>query len=169
MARCSFVKADGSQCKLNAGTDSEFCHIHIKLASKKASSSNGWDFSIDEASMAEESQSKSVFDVDALVARIQQLELENKVLRRKLISNQQSSVETKAKLLFYHDNKKRTDIVEVVEERLKKADVIMLKKDGKMYVPWRFVKACTDHVWSELDTSAKEEYMQKAVTNMATK
>jgi hypothetical protein len=189
MPRCTYTKPNGEQCKLFTGGASEFCHKHIDVSVKKAEASGSGgaapEISINEeslsglqdvamsslpASPAASTRSRpSAPGLEELMARLVTLELENKSLKMKLMKAKTSAVEYNAKLLFYHDNKKRSDIISTLVDRIQKADAVIVQKNGKVHVPWRFVKACTDHVWAEVEESVREKYRAMALEKIVAK
>ena len=143
--KCIALKLDGSPCKLPACDGSEFCFRHKPpegpLLPRDAT-------------------------IEQLLARISALELENRALKEKRHKKSVDAVEGKAKMLFYHANKNREDILSTMEERLKSANLALTTKDGKVVVPWQFVKECTDLVWKESPETVKDEYRNMAMDGM---
>jgi hypothetical protein len=75
----------------------------------------------------------------------------------------------KAKLLFYHDNKKNADIIESVRGGLEQGNMLVYKTkkvgDVVTQVPnthWLLVKDATDMQFDALTTHEKDEYVQRA-------
>jgi ribosomal silencing factor RsfS len=98
-----------------------------------------------------------------ILDRMAGLELENRKLRTMVLSTNKEKIEKRAKMLCYHDNKTRPDILSALEERLEKSGLVIRKSNGKAMLPWRLVKVCTDVIWKEMSEEDREEYRVKAI------
>lgn len=107
--------------------------------------------------------------MDDLITRLAFLEIENVALRNKLVASNPDRITRTMKMLFYHDNKTRQDVIGTLEDRLKKANLAVQNRAGKILVPWRMIKECTDLIWNDIEEDVKETYRGRAIDKIIAK
>lgn len=69
------------------------------------------------------------------------------------------SVQFLAKRLYYHENKKRPDIIATITDRLRVVNMFINEKS----IPWQLVRAATDSIFEMLPDNEKNAYAMKAM------
>lgn len=95
---------------------------------------------------------KTQLDIIISTTRLQQQS------QRKPRAPKQPSIEKRAKRYFYHENKKRPDIINTIADRLRAVDMFISEKD----IPWQLVRAATDSIFNMLSTEEKNAYAMRA-------
>ena len=101
--------------------------------------------------------SEKVREIDARIAMLK-MELREQNQKRKSAKG----FLRKAKSIYYHENKTRSDILKDVKERLEKAGLYIISS-GKPVIPWRIIREYTDREFDLLSTEVMRKYLIAAV------
>lgn len=170
MGRCQGTTAAGTKCKKEALSGNFYCTSHKAQAQAQEQTPPPLQQGYSQSG----NSGATDIDVANMRQRLQQLEQENIALKatvdKKKISK--ARMEKKAKMLFYHDNKDRPDVVNEIRSRLAKGNLMLVRKNGddsKEIIPWVFVKECTDMIWNDLPDEDKGVYLSVAVERLRQK
>jgi len=138
---CSGTTKAGSRCKLNAVPGTNYCRNHGEVVVES---------NVDIVAISE---------INTRIAAMKEEIASLKKIKRGL--GNKNKVLNKAKLLFYHEHKKDAAILNNLRGALRSSNLYLVKKD-KEIIPWTFVKACTDELFSKLSKDDQEAYIQLA-------
>ena len=190
MTRCAAHTNGGSgkKCKKQAICNSKYCYIHHQ-ANKEAVDTveNMENDNYFEGYLAEDSVTEEEIlvneplqitsfqdDLDFVTKRIVSLKLEVKRLQKVKESIEKfGRVLTKAKWIFYHENKSNPEVLEDVRSRLKMAGLystLPMQVNGqtimKENIPHVIIKTYTDNAFNSMDDMSKAPFIAQAVSSL---
>jgi hypothetical protein len=188
--RCAATTASGLKCKKNAIEGHEHCAVHMKKTKNETDvimmpvdevqdktevvaepventpTKTVTETKIVEPVIADIQQTKKTYtedDVTELINRLEKLETKLTVVKKE----KATKVDTKAKLLFYHDVKRHEEVMaEVVRRGIPMVE--RKKKEGVYFAyAWQDIKRVTDAAFMNLSEEKRYWYIQMAKAMMA--
>lgn len=193
--QCKGLNKNGARCKNECLAGHEFCRIHKKQGRKTriAPVVADHDAIIEDVIVNDEFAELAGRDIPHAVAQhdlVADLEAEIEHLTKKchdLMINSKTEdgisyakIERRARLMFYHDNKKDPFVTEEIKKGLKTGGILVARHNGKVVhheavnakpvIPWVLIKAYTDQYYdTNVSDDTKACYRAKATAAIQAK
>lgn len=172
MALCTAITKKGLPCRKLAMVNSTFCKLHT--SSETSNDNNIVMMESDEINTMSDDISTIDYKIAAsrAIIALEQAKIKDLMKIRKLYEQGDKKVITKAKSMFYHENKTNPDMILEIVDRLKNAGLYTTKKiKGRDIpdVPYQLIRKYTDNVFDKLEGDKKELYMIPARAFLVTK
>lgn len=197
--QCKGLNKNGARCKNECLAGHEFCRIHKKqgrktkiapvVADHEAIIEDVIEDVIADDEFADLARREFPLAVaqDDLVADLEaEIERLTKKCQELMINNKTedgipyAKVERRARLMFYHDNKKDPFVIDEIKKGLKTGGILVARHNGKvvhheaakakLVIPWVLIKAYTDQYYdTNVSDDTKACYRAKATAAIQAK
>jgi hypothetical protein len=194
--QCKGLNKNGARCKNECLAGYEFCRIHkkqgrkTKIAPVVADQDAIIDDVIADVVVDDEFAEVAGQEIPPSAALVADLEAEIERLTKKcqdlMISGKTqdgisyAKIEQRARLMFYHDNKKDPFVTEEIKKGLMTGGILVARHNGKVVhheaanakpvIPWVLIKAYTDQYYdTNVSDDIKAGYRAKATASIQTK
>lgn len=146
-----------------------FPYVNRNIPSGPHHDARDEDTDIDSADASDGANAVDQIAIQAINNRIGMLVEQIKQLKiTKTNIGNTKKVATKAKMLYYHDNKTDETILNRLRTGLESVSMVKMENGKpKAMIPWQFVKACTDQNFQQLPCNEKNQYYEAARNQLA--
>jgi hypothetical protein len=163
MPRCAATTLAGKRCSKNATDNHEYCHVHCK--SKTITPFKELDSPMNsDAPMILIDPVDAIIDseIDMVKAKLKDLKEELRMLKT-IKKSQSSKILTKARWLFYHENKGNKEMRTEITQKLVVGGLAFPKKNTmEVKIPYLLIKEYTDKGFFQLSEESRKPYMDEA-------
>lgn len=155
MPRCAGSNKDGKRCSLI--TTGEFCHHHLPSKGKE-----GFEASITMEVPRDPVDAVIDSEIELVKSKIRDLKEELKMLRN-IKKSQNTKILTKARWLFYHENKGNKEMrTEITGKLVASSLAFTYKNSTEIKIPYMLIKAYTDNVFYRMSEDDRKPYVEEA-------
>jgi hypothetical protein len=156
MQQCHAMKTDGERCTRRQ--EGKYCHQHIPKDIDMEGNT--------EINTAINMNTVTIMGKEELEHLVYQLENKLKLVKKKVRMFDHNKLHQKALRIYYHENKKQDDVLNIVRQNLNSTGMLRYKVNAKgerkEIIPWQLVFECTTDMFDRLDASVKETYYERA-------